>query len=91
MGKDLLWDGLLFIGKRLCNISAFDNCSLASLSSPSMFSSILQIMCRAARNGHLNVVEYLVTSCKVNIDACTSDGTTAFCWASWQGHLDIMK
>ena len=32
---------------------------------------------RAARNGHLNVVEYLVTTCKVNIDATTSDGTTA--------------
>lgn len=45
----------------------------------------------AARNGYLNVVQYLVTSCNVDIDATTSDGTTAFCWASWQGHLDIMK
>lgn len=27
----------------------------------------------------------------MDIDATTSDGTTAFCWASWQGHLDVMK
>ena len=45
----------------------------------------------AARNGRLNIVQYLVTICNVDIDATTSDGTTAFCWASWQGHLDIMK
>lgn len=45
----------------------------------------------ASRNGHLNVVKYLTSSCTVNIDAKTSDGTTAFCWASWQGHLKIMQ
>lgn len=45
----------------------------------------------AARNGHLPVVKYLVLHCKANIDAATQDGTTAFCWASWQGHIRIMK
>jgi len=45
----------------------------------------------SARNGHLPVVEYLVLHCKANIDAATQDGTTAFCWASWQGHIRIMK
>lgn len=39
----------------------------------------------------MNIVKYLVHNCRVNIDATTSDGTTAFCWASWQGHLDVMK
>lgn len=47
----------------------------------------------AARNGHLKVVEYLIERCNgaVDIEAKTGDGTTAFCWAAWQGHLDVMK
>lgn len=52
----------------------------------------------AARNGHLNVVKYLVEDCSrthhrhvVDIDAETLDGTTAFCWACWQGHEDVMQ
>lgn len=45
----------------------------------------------SARNGHLNVVRYLVQDCNVDINAKTVDGTTAFCWAAWQGHLEIMK
>jgi hypothetical protein len=45
----------------------------------------------SARNGHLHVVKYLVEDCNVGIDAKTIDGTTAFCWASWQGHLPIMQ
>lgn len=45
----------------------------------------------SARNGHLNVVIYLVEECQIKIDAKTIDGTTAFCWASWQGHLEIMQ
>jgi hypothetical protein len=45
----------------------------------------------AARNGHLDTVRYLVDSCNVDIDASTGDGTTAFCWASWQGNLSVMK
>ena len=39
----------------------------------------------------MDVVTYLVRNCNANVDATTSDGTTAFCWASWQGHLGIMK
>jgi ankyrin repeat protein len=45
----------------------------------------------AARNNHLNVVKYLVEECNVNIDSTTIDGTTAFCWACWQGNIDIME
>ena len=45
----------------------------------------------AARNGHYEVVKYLVDHCKVNLDASTKDGTTAFCWASWQGQTRIMQ
>jgi len=45
----------------------------------------------AARNGHLNVVAFLVEECTINIDATTVDGTTAFCWSCWQGHLHIMQ
>ena len=52
----------------------------------------------AARNGHLPVVKYLVAECTatgtcagVNLDAATLDGTTAFCWACWQNHQEIMK
>jgi FOG: Ankyrin repeat len=52
----------------------------------------------AARNGHLNVVRYLLEDCcktkhdyYVDIDAVTLDGTTAFCWACWQGHEEVMK
>mmetsp|Transcript_1561 Transcript_1561/g.2528 ORF Transcript_1561/g.2528 Transcript_1561/m.2528 type:complete len:627 (+) Transcript_1561:56-1936(+) len=45
----------------------------------------------AARNGHIRAVQFLVETCNVNIDAITQDGTTAFCWACWQGHLPVMK
>jgi len=44
----------------------------------------------SARNGHLSVVKFLVEECDVKINATTHDGTTAFCWSCWQGHLDIM-
>lgn len=27
----------------------------------------------------------------LDIEAMTSDGTTAFCWAAWQGHLSILQ
>ena len=67
----------------------------------------------AARNGHLEVVQYLLTlttshcsgdsfvngrETKVRpipinklIEAKTQDGTTAFGWACWQRHLQVMK
>ena len=45
----------------------------------------------AARNGHLEVVQYLVRSCHVDLEAATADGTTSFCWACWQGHLHVMR
>ena len=45
----------------------------------------------SARNGHLDVVKYLIEQCNVDIDASTIDGTTAFCWASWQGHFQIIE
>ena len=45
----------------------------------------------AARNGHIRAVQFLVETCNVSIDAMTKDGTTAFCWACWQGHLPVMK
>ncbi|KAG7373158.1 ankyrin repeat domain protein [Nitzschia inconspicua] len=57
----------------------------------------------ASRNGHLAVVRYLVTANnKENnknipqdkqrlLEAATQDGTTAFGWACWQRHLEIMK
>ena len=45
----------------------------------------------AARNGHLSVVKYLVEKCGSDINRTTVDGTSAFCWACWQGHLEVMR
>jgi hypothetical protein len=57
----------------------------------------------AARNGKLPVVQYLLTWAvetssvhyfqkkKQMLEAATLDGTTAFGWACWQRHLDVMK
>ena len=44
----------------------------------------------SARNGHLHVVKYLVVEHGVDLEAATVDGTTAFCWACWQSHTDVM-
>jgi len=57
----------------------------------------------AARNGHIDVVRYLLSLTKEDpertmlpipihklLEAKTQDGTTAFGWACWQRHLDVM-
>ena len=45
----------------------------------------------AARNGHVHVMEYLVISRGVDVDARTAEGTTAFAWACWRGRVDAMR
>jgi ankyrin repeat protein len=45
----------------------------------------------AARNGHLPVVKYLIDKCRVDMEAATADGTTAFSWACWQNQIHVMK
>lgn len=51
----------------------------------------------AARNGHLMVVQYLVESTSNKndkqqlLEVATQDGTTAFGWACWQRHMDVMQ
>lgn len=39
---------------------------------------------RVRRDEHEDAVTRL-------LEATTVDGTTAFCWAAWQGHLEVMK
>lgn len=41
----------------------------------------------AARNGHTEVLRWLVDCCGLSADAPTRDGTTPLHWAIWQGHL----
>jgi ankyrin repeat protein len=45
----------------------------------------------AARNGHLDVVRWLVDDCGCNSDTSSADGTTPFCLAAWQGHLAVCR
>eukprot|EP00978_Attheya_sp_CCMP212_P012321 scaffold30611_cov62-Attheya_sp.AAC.2 len=45
----------------------------------------------AARICHLDILQYLVDVVKVNLDASTVDGKTAFCSACWQGHFSILR
>ena len=57
----------------------------------------------AARNGHVGVLRWLVTECLAPdddssssggaavVDLGTADGTTAFCWAVWQGQLPAAR
>lgn len=41
----------------------------------------------AARNGRTDVVAYLIGERGAPVDARTAEGTTAFAWACWQGHV----
>ena len=45
----------------------------------------------AARNGHVHVMEYLVSDRGVDVDARTAEGTTAFAWACWRGRAGAMR
>ena len=45
----------------------------------------------AARNGHTDVVAYLVGERGAPVDARTAEGTTAFAWACWQGHVSTAR
>ena len=42
-------------------------------------------------SGNLDIAEFLLIDCGVNIDAITKDGDTALIWASQQGHYEICK
>ena len=52
----------------------------------------------AARNGHVHVLRWLLKTDVeaggrrgAEVDAGTADGTTAFCWAVWQGQLEAAR
>ena len=45
----------------------------------------------AARNGHLEVVKWLILEQGVPVDIGTSDGTTPFMYAVWQGHRHVVE
>ncbi|GBG31240.1 Ankyrin repeat domain-containing protein 17 [Hondaea fermentalgiana] len=45
----------------------------------------------AARNGHMDVVRWLVEDQASPADAVTGDGTTPLCFAAWQGHVEVCK
>ena len=35
--------------------------------------------------------EYLLETCKVDVNCKTNDGTSAFAWATWKSKIDVMK
>jgi ankyrin repeat protein len=45
----------------------------------------------SARNGHLRVLQWLVSDAGSLADVATADGTTPFHLAAWQGHLHVLK
>ena len=45
----------------------------------------------AARNGHLDVCDWLVSAVGTSPDVPTHDGTTPFQLAVWQGRLDVCE
>jgi ankyrin repeat protein len=44
----------------------------------------------ACRNGHMNVVAWLVEDQRVDVNAPSGDGTTALCLAVWQGRVEVV-
>ena len=45
----------------------------------------------ACWRGHLDVVQYLLTSHDANLEATTNAGKTPLHWACWNGHLDVVR
>lgn len=45
----------------------------------------------AARNGHVDVLRFVVVACGVPVDARTEDGTTALHLAAWRGHVEACR
>ena len=45
----------------------------------------------ASYNGHLEIVKYLIETCRVDTEARDNDGWTALHFASDHGHLEIVK
>lgn len=46
---------------------------------------------RAAANGNINDVKYLLDHCKVNINSKSSNGLTALDWAIKNGHKEVAE
>ena len=46
---------------------------------------------KAAENGKLSSIKYLVEQCRVNVEAKDNDGWTPLICASQEGHLDVVK
>jgi len=45
----------------------------------------------SARNGQFEIVKWLLEEKKVQVDPLTEDGSTPFCLAAFQGHVEICK
>ena len=48
-------------------------------------------ICKAAEEGKLSSVQYLVEQCHANVEAKDEDGNTPIIWASEKGHLEVVK
>ena len=48
-------------------------------------------ICKAAKKGKLNNVQYLIERCHVDVETKDKDGWTPINIASFYGHLDIVK
>ncbi|KAI8079401.1 ankyrin repeat-containing domain protein, partial [Thamnidium elegans] len=45
----------------------------------------------AASRGHVNLVQFLIQSCQVDIDAIDKEGETALLKAAYAGHLSVIQ